>query len=244
MTDSVQLPWPVFPEDFVVGDLLRSSDQFRSFYDAERTKVGSVYWARDSSLPEGVSFRSSRFQGDAGFVRVIRLRRVPAILEDACMIAHELEHFVCDEEGFPTIGSSPGLENMVSALNSMVGDLVVQSRLCRYGFDLRAGYQAEIQEDMRQLSRFSAPPRERQGRLHWIFNYVGKVLDWEMLSDGAGKGDFQLWFDGRYPEIAEQGKKLLERVKRMGYDTPEKQKQLFQNILHHYELDLPLSYFN
>lgn len=143
------IPWPTFPEDIVIGELLRSSKEFLTFYQRERGKIaGTVIWAQDLSLPKGIDYRSTRLPTGA---QVIRLRRVPASLEDTMKIAHELQHLVLDTEGFPLTGAPPEFETVSSTLNSMVHDPLVDQRLKAYGFDLWHDYQSELMETFRQL---------------------------------------------------------------------------------------------
>lgn len=246
MNESLRLHWPTYPEDFVVSELLRYSREFQAFYQEERSKiVGDVYWAHDQTMPEGIDYRSTRFvRSGVQVAQVIRLRQVPVAVKDACKIAHELEHLVLDAEGFqhthPLIADiHPAFqahEILSSALNSMLMDPLVDSRLQGYGFDLRVEHEREVEEDIRQLSRFTRPPSDHLARTHWMFNYVDKILYWEMLGSSEEHSKFQLWFDTRFPHIASRGKKLLARVKRIGYGTPQKQSQLFQDIIRRYKL--------
>jgi hypothetical protein len=233
---SALVPWPVFPEDIVLAELVRRSKEFVAFYEAERRKIaGEVHWARDVSLPVGIDYRTSRLQTGA---QVIRLRRIPAVLEDAVKIAHELEHLVLDTEGFPCTGALAQHETLSSALNSMIHDPIVNSRLKLYGFDLQADHEREVQEALRQLASCPRSPGDRLGRMHWCFNYAGQILEWEIArgtADGA-EGRFQAWFDARYPDIAREGQQLLALVRNIGYDTPEKQTVLFREIIRKYEL--------
>jgi hypothetical protein len=235
MNKPFKLPWPTFPESFVIDELLKSSQAFQDFYEAERNRIiQPIYWAKDASLPEGIDYRFSKFlTGES----VIRLRRVPALVQDACKVAHELEHVVIDIEGFPILRpATPEKENLSSAISSMIEDLLVNSRLQKYGFDLQNDYETEIEESKRQLSRFTTSPTNRLDRIHWMVIYVGYLLDWELLSVGKSSNEFKEWFDTRYPDIAGRGKKLLEMVKRIGYDNPEKQSKLYREIIRRYDL--------
>lgn len=65
-----------------------------------------------------------------------------------------------------------------------------------------------------------------------------KILDWEVAYPNAGQrvNHFQVWFDRQYPVIAEEAYQLLRVVRAMGYDTPEKQKALYREILRIYDL--------
>ncbi len=234
---SDSIPWPTFPEDFVVGELLKSSKEFADFYKSERNKITApVYWAKDLSLPVGIDYRCTILPKGT---QVIRLRRVPAVFADAMKVAHELQHLVLDDEGFIRTGAEKQYETISSSLNSMIHDPLVNSRLLIYGFDLLEDYGTELQETFSQLSTVSKSPSKHLDRVHWIFNYIGETLDWELLRDEIGKdnNEFQLWFDERYPDIAKEAKDLLILINDIGYETPEKQIKLFRRIIQEYRLE-------
>jgi hypothetical protein len=230
------IPWPWFPEDFVLDELLKLSTEFAAFYQAERGKITKpVNWARDVSLPVGIDYRCTTTPTG---MKVIRLRRIPAILDDATKIAHELQHLLIDAEGFPQTGAKLQFETICSSLNSMVHDPIVNSRLQAYGFNLQADYENELKQTLSQLSAMPNAPTEHIARMHWIINYVGNILEWETICGTANthENEFQIWFDARYPDLAQEAQGLLALVKETGYDTPSKQTVLFKTIIRRYDL--------
>ena len=55
------IPYTTFPEKYVIGELLRSSDKFNNFYQAERSRIAKpIFWAQDPSLPAGIDYRITR----------------------------------------------------------------------------------------------------------------------------------------------------------------------------------------
>lgn len=101
MNTPFNIPWQKYPEDFVISELLKSSKQFYEFYTNERSKiVGPVVWVQSESLPNGISARVSRKPSGKLIIRIIHLRKVPATIDDAYNVAHELAHLICDVEGF------------------------------------------------------------------------------------------------------------------------------------------------
>src|SRR5262245_38197291 len=112
-----RLPWPVVPEDWIIGPLYDQVDTFRAFYDAERHKIRStLFWAHDWTLPDGIDFRATTREDCESTLKCVRLRHVPPQVTHALKIAHELEHFVLEEEGFPRTGAAPQFERLSSAL--------------------------------------------------------------------------------------------------------------------------------
>jgi len=240
------LPWPTYPEHIVIQTLLDQSNEFRAFYQSERGKiVGVVHWAEDSWLPAGIDYRrtliSSRIYGTTA--QVVRLRRIPPACDEAMAIAHELCHLLLDAEGYPTVGAHPQFEILSAALASMIHDPVVNLRLRSYGFDLQRNYNDEVRESIRQLSTMPQAPARRVDRLHWIFNYTGKLLDWDLLNAFSDEEThaFHAWFAGRYPSIADEAQKLLALIRSIGYYLPAQQLLLFKEIIQHYQLESIMS---
>lgn len=232
--------WQEIPEAEAVRVLLDHSERFRSFYQEKRRQINlPVRWAHDSTMPEGIDFRTTCIEQNGLLVaQVIRLHHVPARIEDETKIAHELGHILLNMEGFPSIGFvNSQCESLSSAINSMVHDPLVNSRLLPYGFDLLDDFDQEVREDIRQLSKWSRPPSDRLVVIQWMANYTGKVLDWELVRSHDGISEFQEWFDRRYPDIARRATKLLRMVGRIGYDTPEKQNELFREVMRRYRLE-------
>lgn len=228
MNNKRTLPWPEYPEKDVINEVLHSSKDFKTFYETERSKITQpVFWVKDDSLPEGINYRYSQLKTGED---VIRLRRVPAVSEDAIKIAHELTHIVIGTEGFPILSPvRPEYENLSSAIHSMVDDLLVNSRLREYGFDIESDYRKEMEKTKRQLA--NAPkPSGRYGKILWIVNYASHLLDWLLISGGKDRSEFEVWFDSKYPDIAARGKRLFKLVNKIGFDTPEKQYKLFKKI--------------
>jgi hypothetical protein len=233
-----QLPWKPFPERFVLTGLLKGSDDFASFYATQRPKIRiPVYWAHDPTLPQGIDYRRTSLP--ARGIAVIRLRRIPPSLEDASMIAHEVQHLVLDAEGFPTAGVRDlEYEDLSSALSSMIADPIVNSRLQNSGFDVRPDLQDEIEESQRQLATYPEAPTEYLSRLKWVFNYVAKVLEWSSVYGDATPGEcpFATWFAARYPAVAREAEDLLALVRELGYTTPSEQRRLLDVVIRRYNL--------
>jgi len=232
------LPWKTYPEDFVIAELLQSSKEFFLFYQNERIKIiNSVLWAHDLSLPIGINYRATKL--DTGDF-VIRLKNIPPILKDAVKIAHELQHCVDDTKGFHHVGfRERKYENLSSALNSMIHDPNVNLNLRRYGFDLSQEYERELKETLYQLKAIPPEPTDHLGRVHWVINYAGHILERESsLNKEVAKMDnrFESWFEQNYPKVASEGRYLLELIRDIGFDTPQKQFILFNRVIQQYSL--------
>ncbi len=87
----------IVSETFVLSNILKESKEFSTFYQKERANISTpVIWTHDLSLPIGINGKaSSSSTGE----KVIRLRTVPAALEDAFLVAEELTHIILHIEG-------------------------------------------------------------------------------------------------------------------------------------------------
>ncbi len=239
------IPGIPFSEEEALGDLLISSKEFQAFYKAERNKVaGKVYWSRRHDLAAGIKGRSTTCPDGR---QVIFLRRCPATLDDAMGVAHELEHLILNAEGFPSIGvrldrhsgkPHPAIDYLASAVASAILDLVVNRRLQAYGFDLWEDYQGEVHDSMIQLRDPSSKSSDDLTVKKNVFNYASKILDWELAGGRSREVEnrFMLWFNERYPTIAEEGGRVVGLVERMGYNNPGEVTALFGEIIRGYDL--------
>jgi hypothetical protein len=225
-----------YEKDFVIGGLLESSKEFKAFYDAERPKITQkIEWIEGKSLPEGSPAKYGHFDEYEG---VIKLRRIPAKVEDAMIIAHELQHAVVRSQGFPATRKAIGADNkyigLSTAFNSMIHDSLVNKALQNYGFDLLEDFTKLKNKSLDELIEAPSPTSDSD-KTHYVFNYVNNILLWEII--GAEKDNkFQKKFESLYPELANEGQELLALIKSVGYDTPEKMRILIREIITRYKL--------
>lgn len=224
-----------YQEGELLENLLKNSPKFRQYYDSRRKKIlHPVFWMRDSSLPEGINARATTEFEPRQYI--IGIKRIPLEINDDILVAEELEHCVCDEEGYPGLAAlSPEFDNLASAINSMLGDLIAHKRLQELGFDFLDSYKEGTTVFFSQLENAKGP-NNRIGVFLWMANYASNVLD--AIELGIENNEFQIFFDNKYPDIAYKAKKLIERVNRVGYDTPEKMVKLLREILQRYDLGI------
>ncbi len=120
----------------------------------------------------------------------------------------------------------------------MFQDPIVYQRLQKHGFDVWANYQSGTKEALMLLEK-ATPPKNHETTVLWISNYIGNILEWEIArserSDIQGNS-FQLRFDKLYPQIAIQGRSLLNFIQSIGYDSLSKIDFLLRGIIVRYNL--------
>jgi hypothetical protein len=229
-------PWKILAEEVVLQDLLKNSKEFQTYFQAQRHKIKHpILWAHDPALPVGIDFSCTRISNGQKY---IRLRVVPPAISDAVKVAHEIEHLILDGEGFPNIGTTPTYEAISSALAAMLQDLVVDSRLVSFGFEMKKKYIDEFADSSSQLEKIPNAPMDRLGKIHWIFNFASKILDGGLfIGQSEEYTKFLEWFAQRFPEISASGKNLCTIVSEHGYDSPEKMRRSFNAIIKKYRVD-------
>ena len=231
-----------FSEESVLENLLSSSKEFIDFYNAERGKIsGRILWTTEFPLPVGInaSFGRSLLTGEYS----IMLRRIPALITDAALIAHELEHIVLLAEGFhyPVI-TNADYGHIGQTITSMLQDPIVDQRLKSHGFNLVEKYRREWKGALRQMNESSGPPSEPLDRALWIINTTGKLLDAEMMSDQMTDQmekefiEFQQWVNERFPDILAEARELHAIIKKIGIDGPEQHSAIYSKIIQRYDL--------
>jgi hypothetical protein len=235
--NDITIGQPVKEED-VISELLKASQQFESFYRSERIKIKEpISWIHDASMPEGSSYEASRLRSGT---LLIKIRTMPVVSGEATNIAHELQHLIIDAEGFPSTTSN--IHDLYhielsTALNSMLHDPLVDSRLEKYDFDLWPNYYKEEEEAISQFGKAPYPPPNYLTKVFWILAYSSFILDWKLRNKTIeNPSKFQLWFDARFPAVTTEGQELLTLVQTVCFDTPEKMSILLNEIIQKYKL--------
>lgn len=220
-------------EEWVVGKLLKESNAFAAFYQAERKRMPKhIHWVEDLSLP------SSNPGITDLLVDITYLKRMPSSNEDDFLVAHEMATYIERCEGFPStrptaVAVEQGVTQLSRELNSMLSSPLRDSMLAKYGFDLEKAYKFYLGDF---FSGQPHPPADKAETFKFLFLYVQIVLYWEDVMQKTEMSDFQRVFNERYPEIAKEGNTLLNKIRANGYDTPHKVAVLYEYVIDKYNL--------
>jgi hypothetical protein len=175
-----ECPESSFTENYVVGDLRKSSVECEAFYQAERGKItGQVCWVKDGQIEElnAAELETSEVNGKT--IAVIHLREIPPSLDDAVTIAHELEHLVLNAEGFPITNATYEFKWLCLSLNELVSRPLINLRLQNFGLiDWCKSYDEQMEETLNGFKQTpsSYGPTDRLTRIQWIFQYSDALL--------------------------------------------------------------------
>jgi hypothetical protein len=221
-------------ENQVVGGLMKESEPFSSFYSSERARMPKdMNWTIGGSFPPGVE-AYTELQ-----TNTIHLRQIPPFPNDEFIIAHELCGFILKAQGFPCSRPKLGVSNagdasrISAALNSMLWTPLGDSILTKYGYDLEEQYSLYLGS----FFTYRRQPKNEIERFEITYFYVQMVIYWEDILKKEGLSDFQEVFDKDYPDLARYGQYTLRKIRAYGYDSPEKMKSFYDDILKGSNLD-------
>jgi hypothetical protein len=232
------IPCQTYIEDYALRDLLANSPEFKSFYNSERPKIRrNIIWAHDPELNSNV--RATYLPKPKEHLLAFSTLPIPP--DDGFDTAHELQHFICSEEGYPSVSISDILmqtsSNLAPALSCALNDPIANKRLVPFGFDLWAQYdQASTNE--KKYFESTAEPQSPTEKLYSTAFYISKTLNWDVccLSSPRGKNDFLEWYDAKFPNFSKEAKDSLALVKKTGYETPEQATAAFTELIAKFEL--------
>ncbi|HWQ42295.1 MAG TPA: SEC-C domain-containing protein [Desulfosporosinus sp.] len=230
----------IYAERYTLNTLLKKSKEFRAFYISERTKiVRPVIWGVDPSL--SVNMRTGEVKD---VLNLIILKSSPIHLEDAFDAAHELRHLLLAQEGFPRASITDyGLRNgfdtsFATILLNSVMDPLVNSGLVEFGFDLWGYFDKASQVQRHYRETLTQPPLSNRQKYFEVSLYIQKMLDWEIANRRSPRphDDFLEWFNLTFPIITQEATEILNEIRLIGYDTPEKVRLILTRIIEQYNM--------
>jgi len=235
------LPGPEFPENEVVGGLLETSSQFKSFYQDVRGNITqTIRWVLDKDLKDTAYTRFVFDQEGRVIPLYIVLPRIPPNPEDDFIVAHELAAFLVVNEGYPlayTLKPEPSLHNLCTMLNDIFLTPLRDSMLERYGFDLERNYSSYTKLFYRQNVNFSCKPEIPgifdSNTLSMAFAYAKYTIYWEQLLHEAGTRDieFKSWYEEYCPSALNDGEELFKMIQDIGWDKPNDVKRFLDWVI-------------
>ena len=248
-------PVGTYAEEDVVHQLIAHSPAFKKYYEAERESIGEILWIKSSKDVElilgfqnGQKGKMYHLTGKTGLNKLIVLEQIPPSLNDEFIIAHEMGHILIFNKKFP--GISPHLpkniENdeknerihLASSMTTMIHDPLCNSLLKTYGISYGNMYQDYILDMLKNWRNIEEPVSNTYLAHIMVFGYVLTNLhDATIISESAYLEKYNKFFDNKFPNIAEEGKYVLDLIEIYGYDTPENLTLLYRDIINSMELN-------
>lgn len=228
----------IFYEKDVISIILEKSPQFKRYYEEKRKRIhNKLFWAiKRNSTPHIKCRNGTKPSGE----HIIWLKEIPPKTIKPSVIAHEMEHIILVEEGYPYTFPRNTAINFSSFVNSLLQDPLIYRRLEKYDFDVKNDYIKNIEQLCEELGFSNSPqkaPTEELEKIKWILVYTQANLIKENLSIKEDICSFNELFNKYYKEIAEEGDRLIEVIQEMGFSTIEEQNELLKHILKKYNLE-------
>lgn len=229
----------VFNEKTALKKLMNESD-FRSYYLSERPKIKKdIIWIKDPNLPIGIN-GAARIKA-TGEIN-LSFRMLPAPSAAAHLIAHELQHLVHNEtRNIPALQIiDPIWYPLCATITSSVHDLVVESDLVDFGFDICTDFENEFRNYKTLYSTEPEPSPLTAYRDFVLFavNFASYRADYDFVSTEFGFDDYSFgnWFSSRYPNILETADEIYKQLKAVDISNNASIKNYLQWVLTNYQL--------
>jgi hypothetical protein len=221
----------------MLNQLCQESPPFASFYGNETAVFANytIRWFSDPDLPTGV-YASTCINKDHSVT--IELGNISPI-DKPFMVAHELASLVLNSKGYPLISAKNTdiCQTTGALLVNMINPLLRDSILVSYGIDVTRSYYTY---QLQPFFNACGDPKDAIGQLQCAFSYVQLVLYWrDVLAHHAIPQDADVHFYQCFPKSWSKAQDILLIInKNGGYDTPAKEKAVFQQVIKKYKDEL------
>jgi hypothetical protein len=242
---------PKYNEGDLLNEIIENSPTFHLYYLKKRDQINhKIVWRGDEErtiLSPGIMAR--KFNNPRSGLQIIVLKQFPPQIDDAYLIAHEMEHLIQDSKKkvvsvapLPQMESLP-LRNLASAITSMIADILADDELLKFGFNVIEVNLKEFQDGEKRIQQMDGPLDPHN--TNHIINYAAHLLTFDHFFDKKTQApQYFSHFDRKNPSISQQAKHIMKIVQKIGYDTPEKQRRIYDWIIHRYKLENHLGIFS
>jgi len=245
---------PVFSEDYALQMLLQDSDKFINFYKNERPKISTkINWAFDERLNSRMKSIGLENPDTKEIEYVVIIKQVPIQFAHAFDTAHELQHLILNQEGFPSlcyinntnntsINWISGMKDLACRISNSITDPLVNARLVKYDFDLWDNYDRVAKAQMPYLQSikniFPNEPSQMEGRAFIASAFIQAVLDWEAASRVSpnANNNYIKNLRSMFPVTTKETEDILALIKTHGYASPDQASIIFYNIIQKFGL--------
>jgi hypothetical protein len=212
---------------------------FNTFYFFNRPTIRTrIFWFPNPEMPPDNYLCSSYLLPNFPEFSLISLQQYPVLPTEAFPIAHELSHVILHEEGYPAVGDTsrdPLHVTIAALISSLFSDLVIDRRLRQYGFDLPYDPQQQLLDVIQAIGGKALPKNSRM-YARWVLKSLDLVIYHQMVTESSTLPPIYHWIAEQHPSIRRDLDGLLDRVNRIGYDTPEQQERLLRSIIKQFDL--------
>jgi len=222
----------------MVLNLCKKHSAFNDFYednkvDIEKIKINWTIFADSKEV--GIS---------SPLADTIILKKYPKSLEDARIVAHEIEHLLIWKEGYPSIMADPHnddevyqrIQRLARVLQEPVFEPMVESRIKKYFKKLCSENQKYAMKGLTKLTddkeKIVLQIQDCRSLLYYSCLYVQKRRVIEATCDSSKADEYIRKFNDNFGgTIVPCAEKILSLIKQNTTHTPESVKMIFRGIL-------------
>lgn len=228
-------------------------ESFSNFYYREyapRKKTTPINWFLDPIRCYASNLYAYQGEDSRTGDPVIGLRCLPATYDEAFMVAHEMEHVFRKLDKLSLLirpkhaeveHSVETLKDLALRIGSMFDDPIIDPILQnQYMFDIAYHYSEDINRSLEILNTSLGKPQTDIDLLKYIIYYTTRLLQYDSIRDPSALRkwqDYRKILRSKLGQITKPGEELYQVIKENGYDTPKKQRQIFNKIADIYTIN-------
>lgn len=230
--------------DEIINSLL-CFEQFSNFYHNEyepiKEKITLEWWIYPELWDYG--FYAMCAVNEETGIDGIWLQWPPVTFTDSYLVAHEIEHVVrkVDNSSLKIIEMDLKYVDVAGCISSLLEDRIVDSILNnKYNFNLVDKYIETMKSAEESLNFHNVGSITEKDYLRLNLVHAGNLLRFGLINDDASfkrrLNKYKKIVKKNVPSVAKDGEELASEVLRIGLETREKRKQIFDYITNKYNL--------
>lgn len=227
-------------------DLGKKHHAFNNFYSENEVGIDKIKinWIIDANSKE--EGRSSPITD------TITLKKYPESIEDARIVAHEIEHFLIWKQGYPYVMADihfdiPIVHKIATVLQAMVLEPIVESRLKKYFERLCSDNQKDAMNGLKKLIKDKETVlveiTDCQALLYYSCLYVKRRLLIEAACDNDEADEYIHMYNDNFGEnIVPCAEKIIVLIKKNDLNSPKSVKIILERIIQNMNFGLSYQY--
>ncbi|MFA6363697.1 hypothetical protein [Methanoregula sp.] len=222
----------------MLSNLSKKHSAFNDFYSDNKADINKI------NINWTISTESKKEGTSSPVTDTIILKKYPKSLEDARIVAHEIEHLLIWKEGYPYVIADPHadvevyrqLHQLAQVIQEPVFEPMVESRLKKYFKKLCSDNHTSAMKGLTKLienkEKILPELNDCRNLLYYSCLYVQKCLLLESTCDKDKAEEYILKFNSNFGEtILPCAEKILSLIKKNNTRSPESVKIILESIL-------------
>ena len=234
--------WLKIDNEYYLKNLMKVS-KFKNFYnEAFRNLNRKIYFAIGLDIKSNKSTRVFEYNGEKYYVVLTKTKQ--AKKNEMFEVMHEIQHFLCSTEGFPTLDYDYSGSTYPATLINIVADPIVNKRLIKKKINMQDYYKLGYDFHYNIINGYKNNG-DIEEKLWTIFVTVEKIIDGELVGIQRENNKIYILVKGKYPELINDIEELYNYIISTEYDDPKNVENIYKYIIKKYNLQdkIKITYF-